>query len=437
MKTNTNTNNALDRRKFLGTLGAGAAGLALGGPSAFASQAMAMGKADHCIMLWLGGGCAHVDTWDPKRRGDAVKRVPGSYYDPIPTAVNGVQVCEHLPRSAQLMDRISAIRTVHHDTINEHAAAVNRMHTGRTTSGTVIYPSIGSIISHERGPAAEGVPPYVLIGYPNLTRGPGFLGAKDSYLYLTDTEAGPGGLLPPPDVDPRRADQRQRLLHTLRRNYTARGNRDAVVQNYDAGIETSLRLAGSSFMSAFELDREKADLRESYGGEFGQRCLLARRLVQSGVRFVEVSHNLNFINGTGWDTHKQGQLNQHGLIRELDNAFASLTLDLEAHNLLDRTLIVIGTEFGRPPEFDNEGGRGHQSKAFSIVLAGGGLNHKGVVGETDELGKEIVHTPVSVPDLFATIFAGMKIDPKKELFDDDRPVPITDGGKPVAQLFSQ
>ena len=435
MNTNTINLNALDRRKFLATLGLGAAGLAVGGRSAFAAQKLAMGKADHCIMLWLGGGCCHVDTWDPKRRGDAVKRIPGSYYDPIPTAVDGVQVTEHLPRSAQIMDRISAIRTVHHDTINEHAAAVNRMHTGRTTSGTVIYPSIGSIIAHERGPAAEGVPPYVLIGYPNLTRGPGFLGAKDSYLYLTDTEAGPRGLLPPPDLDTRRFDQRQRLLSELRRNYGKRGNRDAVVENYDAGIEASLKLAGSSFMDTFNLDREKAELRASYGGEFGQRCLLARRLVQSGVRFVEVSHNLNFINGTGWDTHKQGQLNQHGLIRELDNAFASLTLDLEAHNLLDRTLIVIGTEFGRPPEFDNEGGRGHQAQTFSIVLAGGGLNHKGIIGETDELGKEIVHTPVSVPDLFATVFATLQIDPKKELYDDDRPVPITNGGNQIAQLF--
>jgi len=436
MNTNTRDLNILDRRQFLSTLGLGAAGLAVGGRSALAAQKMAMGKADHCIMLWLGGGCCHVDTWDPKRRGDAVKRLPGSYYDPIPTAVDGVQVTEYLPRSAQIMDRISAIRTVHHDTINEHAAAVNRMHTGRTTSGTVIYPSIGSIIAHERGPAAEGVPPYVLIGYPNLTRGPGFLGANDSYLYLTDTEAGPRGLLPPPDVDTRRFDQRQRLLSELRRNYGKRGNRDTVVENYDAGIEASLKLAGSSFMDTFNLDREKGELRASYGGEFGQRCLLARRLVQSGVRFVEVSHNLNFINGTGWDTHKQGQLNQHGLIRELDNAFASLTLDLEDHNLLDRTLIVIGTEFGRPPEFDNEGGRGHQAQAFSVVLAGGGLNHKGVVGETDELGKEILNTPVSVPDLFATIFTSMKIDPKKELYDGDRPIPVTDGGKPVAQLFS-
>jgi len=409
----------------------------LGAPSAWAAkQPFPMGKADHCIMLWLGGGCCHVDTWDPKRKGNAKTREAGSYYDAIPTAVDGIHVCEHLPRSAEIMDRFSIIRTVNHNTINEHAAAVNRMHTGRSTSGTVIYPSIGSIIAHERGPGDEGVPPYVLIGYPNLTRGPGFLGARDGYLYLTDTEAGPRGLIPPPDVDLSRIHRRQALLNGLRKGYIARGNVDEAVRNYDLGIESSMTLAGSSFMSTFDLDREKPELRESYGGEFGQRCLLARRLVQSGVRFVEVSHNLNFINGTGWDTHKAGQLKQHGLIRELDHALASLTLDLEAHNLLDRTLIIVGTEFGRPPEFDAFGGRGHYSKAFSIVMAGGGLNHGGAVGETDELGKEIVHTPVSVPDLCATIFCALKLDPSKELYDGNRPVPISDGGKPVAQLFS-
>ena len=175
------------RRQFLATVGASAAGLLLGSRQTFAARppkSFPMGKADHCIMLWLGGGACQIDTWDPKRRGDAKKKKAGSYYDEIPTAVDDIQVCEHLPRSAQIMDRLTLIRTVYHNTIDEHAAAVNRMHTGRPTSGTVIYPAIGSVISHQRGPANEGVPPYVLIGYPNLTRGPGFLGARHGYLYL-------------------------------------------------------------------------------------------------------------------------------------------------------------------------------------------------------------------------------------------------------------
>jgi arylsulfatase A-like enzyme len=176
-------------------------------------------------------------------------------------------------------------------------------------------------------------------------------------------------------------------------------------------------------------------LRAQYGGEFGQRCLLARRLVERGVRFIEVSHNLNFINGTGWDVHNAGIKQQHGLIAELDTALASLIVDLETRRLLDRTLIVITSVFGRPPDFDSGGGRGHQGRTFTCVLAGGGLRHCGAYGETDELSRKYVRDPVSVPDFFATIHAAMGVDYTKNLYDGDRPVPITDGGKPIAALF--
>jgi uncharacterized protein (DUF1501 family) len=157
--------------------------------------------------------------------------------------------------------------------------------------------------------------------------------------------------------------------------------------------------------------------------------------VESGVRFVEVAFNLNFINGTGWDTHNDGQLNQHVLIQELDKSLAALIDDLEQRDLLDSTLIAVGTEFGRPPEFDGGGGRGHQGAAFSVPLFGGGLKHGQVIGETDEFSRKVVSQPVSVPDLHGTIYAALGIDPAKELYDGDRPVPITDHGKPIASLF--
>jgi uncharacterized protein (DUF1501 family) len=172
-----------------------------------------------------------------------------------------------------------------------------------------------------------------------------------------------------------------------------------------------------------------------YGGEFGRRCLLARRLCERGVRFVEVSHNLNFLNGAGWDVHNGGILQQHALIQELDTAMSALINDLEARKMLDRTLIVVTTEFGRPPEFDSGGGRGHQGSAFTCVLAGGGLKHRGAYGETDELSKKIVSDPVSVPDFFATIHAAVGVDYAKNLYDGYRPVPVTDGGRPIAALF--
>jgi hypothetical protein len=374
-----------------------------------------------------------IDTFDPKRRGDPQKKLAGAYYDSIDTAVPGVQVCEHLQQLAPLMDRVTAVRTVHHDVIDEHAAATNRMHTGRPITGTITYPSLGSIVAHERGTAAEGAPPYVLIGYPNVTRGPGFLGARHGYLYLTDTAQGPAGLSRPPEITPARQARRETLLSVLKD--AAGPADDARLADYDAAIEQSLKLSGPDFNQAFELNSEPADLRNRYGGEFGQRCLLSRRLIERGVRFIEVSHNLNFLNGAGWDVHNEGILQQHKLIQELDTAVSALILDLEQKRLLDRTLIVITTEFGRPPEFDSGGGRGHQGSAFTCVLAGGGLAHRGAWGETDELAKKIVANPVGVPDFFATVFAAVGIDWHKNLYDGDRPVPITDMGEPVEKLF--
>ncbi|MBL9155103.1 MAG: DUF1501 domain-containing protein [Verrucomicrobiales bacterium] len=427
----------MKRRRFFQFAGAGS--LVLGRPFGLSASTtpvaeFPLGKAEHCIHIWLGGGAAQIDTWDPKALGDAKAKKAGSYYPSIETNVPGVQVCEHLSRCAQMMDRITAVRTVNHDVIDEHAAASNRMHTGRNVSGTTVYPSIGSIVAHERGAAAEGVPAYVVIGYPNFSRGPGFLGAKAGFLYLLDTEAGPAGLKRPEHVTDARQARREELLAAMRES--ARQFRPTeVVGGYDAALADSLALAGPKFMEVFDLKSEKGDLRTAYGDEFGQRCLLARRLIQRGVRFIEVSHNLNFVNGTGWDTHNQGQLNQHILIQELDRALSTLITDLEAHQLLDKTLIVVNTEFGRPAAFDGGGGRGHQGTAFSVVLAGGGLKHSGAWGITDDECKLPVENPVGVPDLFATILADLGIQPRKELFDGDRPVPITDQGTPIAALM--
>ena len=430
MKTVLHRPTPMNRRQFVS-----ATGTALGAGLLPASAAPVLrGKAEHVISIWLGGGMGQIDTFDPKRRGDPTKKLAGSYYESIPSAVPGVRLCEHLPKLAPLMNRVTAVRTVHHNVIDEHAAATNRMHTGRPISGTVTYPSLGSIIAHERGPAAAGAPPYVLIGYPNVTRGPGFLGAKAGYLYLTDTGRGPAGLSRPEGISASRQARRETFLSDLQQGQPATA--DSRLRDYDAAIAQSLRLSSPEFTRSFELTQEPAGLRAAYGGEFGQRCLLARRLIQRGVRFIEVSHNLNFLNGTGWDVHNVGILKQHELIRELDTAVATLITDLESHQLLDKTLIVITTEFGRPPEFDSGGGRGHQGSAFTCVLAGGGLKHRGAYGETNELAKKIVADPVSVPDFFATIHAAVGVDYTKHLYDGDRPVPVTDNGQPIAALFT-
>ena len=400
------------------------------------SAVVPMGKAEHCIMIWLGGGMAQIDTFDPKAMGDAKAKKAGSYYRSIDTAVPGIQVCEHLGETAKLMDRVTALRTVNHHVIDEHAAAANRMHTGRPTSGTVQYPSLGSMVADRRGAAREGVPAYMLIGYPNLTRGPGFLGQQAGYVYMTDLKTGPAGLARPAAVDATRQRRREKLLGSVRATGRARFKNDGLFRDYDTALAESLRLSGPNFMRVFDLKNEPTDVRESYGSEFGQRCLLARRLCESGVRFIEVSHNMNFRNGTGWDTHNQGQLKQHLLIQELDRGLSALVRDLESRQMLDKTLIIISSEFGRPAQFDSGGGRGHHSKCFSMVLAGGGLNHCGGYGTSDELAMKIADKPVSVPDAFATILATLQIDPAQNLYDGDRPVPITDQGKVISDLLT-
>jgi hypothetical protein len=421
----------MNRRQFLQSAAALAASPIFGNQPIVP---LPRGKAEHCIFIWLGGGMAQIDTFDPKALGDtkADPKKAGSYYPSIETAVPGVRVCEHLKKTARLMDRVTAIRTVNHKVVDEHAFATNIVHTGRMISGNVVYPSIGSIVAHERGAANPDVPAYMLIGYPNVSRGPGFLGAKAGYVYLTDTNAGPAGFTSPDFVTEERKEARMRLLQPLQ----SRTPKESSVADYETAQREALRLAGPGFMRNFRLDEEPGSLRNTYGGEFGQRCLLARRLVQAGVRFIEVSHNLNFMNGTGWDTHNEGQLQQHLLIQELDTALSALITDLEKKRMLDKTLIVVATEFGRPAAFDGRGGRGHQGTAFSMVLAGGGLKHCGAYGVTDDLAKTIVENPVSLPDFHATIHAALGVNPSKELMDASRPVPITDGGTPVAALFA-
>ena len=431
----------MNRRHFLAQTGAlaGAAlssGSLLSSNSALASPTaihVPKGKAEHVVFIWLGGGMAQIDTFDPKRRGNskASPKLAGSEYGTIDTVVPGVKFCEHLHRTAKLADRMTAIRTVNHHLVDEHAFGTNFVHTGRLISGSVTYPSIGSIIGHVRGAANPDAPAYMLIGYPSVSRGPGFLGAKAGYVYLVDTDSGPAGFSRPEDVTALRVQRRRDLLEPL----TDRVANDSVISQYRTAQAEALRLAGPDFMRHFRLQDEPDDLRNAYGGEFGQRCLLARRLVQAGVRFIEVSHNLNFINGTGWDTHNEGQQNQHLLIQELDTALSALITDLEHQGILDKTLIAVGTEFGRPAEYDGRGGRGHQGSCFSLLLAGGGLNHQGAYGVTDELSKGVVENPVSVPDFHATIHTALGVDPAHELFDGSRPIPITDQGKPIAELF--
>lgn len=424
----------MNRRQFLSTTAAALVAPRFAGANALTSK-VPMGKAEHCIFIWLGGGYSQIDTFDAKpTKGDG-KKVAGCYYDVIDTAIPGAKFCEHLPRLAKMAEHLIPVRTVNHNVIDEHAAATNRMHTGRLPSGSVVYPSIGSIVAHQRKAAADGVPAYMLMGYPSATRGPGFLGPKAGYVYLTDTESGPAGLALPSGISQDRAKRRQSLLSTVREEYRGRIS-DVAPRDYDEAIAEGFRLQGGDFMKAFNLKEEPDSLRAEFGDEFGQRLLLSRRLIQRGVRFLEVGYNINFVNGAGWDTHNAAQREQHKLIQGLDVSMAAMIRDLKRNSLLDKTLIVVAGEFGRPAHFDSGGGRGHHGKCFTVLLGGGGLRTGQCVGTSDELAMNIVDEPVSVPDLFATILATLQVNPNKNLMDGERPVPITDGGKPVAKLFA-
>lgn len=418
-------------------------GLAATGSVAFATSLAAnanpigqRGKAEACVLIWLGGGMCHIDTFDPKPLGDPLSNKTGSAYRSIPTAIPDVRVCRHLSRTANLLDRGVLLRTLTHPLKVDHADSTHLLKTGRLTSGTVVYPSIGSLICHQKGRRDDSVPPYVVMGYPNVTRGPGFLGGRYSYLYLTDPESGPTGLRRPWDLNETRQNRRRSLLNVLRTNARSRSAANPVHEEYDGAIDDALAMMGGSFARVFDLTREKQSTRKRYGSRFGQRCLLARRLVETGVRFVEVAYDLNFQNGTGWDTHRHGQADQHLLIQDLDQSLSALIEDLELRGLLDETLIVVATEFGRPPEFDGQGGRGHQSAAFSAALFGGGLKTGQVIGATDDFGHKVADRPVSIPDFHATILTALNIDPSTELFDSDRPIPVTDHGHAIGELFS-
>ena len=427
---NSMSRQSVNRRLF----GATVAGMAPHWLARPAQAEQSRRPAQACILLWMGGGMCHVDTFDPKSLGDPAAGRPGSAYRSIPTAVRDVEVCEHLSRTADLLDRGVIIRSLSHPLKIDHADSTYLMKTGRLAGGTIIHPSIGSVVSHQLGPRIPGTPPYVVIGYPNVTRGPGFLGSRFGYLYLTDTASGPVGLRRPAEVTEKRQSRRLELLDFLRQRQADRAPSEPWVQ-YDGAVAAALELSAGQFPRAFELGGEPAAVRQRYGSEFGQRCLLARRLVESGVRFVEVAYNLNFVNGTGWDTHRHGQKEQHRLIRDLDQSLSALVEDLERRRILDETLVVVATEFGRPPDFDGEGGRGHQSDAFSTVLFGGGLQTGQVVGATDESGRRVVGPKTTVPDFHATVLATLGIDPTTHLQDGQRPVPITDHGKPLNRLL--
>jgi Protein of unknown function (DUF1501) len=369
-------------------------------------------KHKSCILLWMAGGPAQSHTFDLKSGGP---------YLEISTAVPGIKISEHLPKVAKQAKNFTLLRGMKTGDGN-HPTATYLMHTGfRRGQGGVVHPSMGSIVSSELGQPDFDLPNYVALG---TGLGAGHLGPKFSPIRIE-----PGSGLP--DLKPADTlndfDQRASLLEELdsafHTDYQA-----APIKAHQVTVERAVRLMHSVKTKAFDLSQEPSSMRDKYGNNrFGQGCLLARRLVEVGVPFVEVSLN-------GWDTHAQANERVKKLSEQLDPAMGTLIGDLKERGLLDDTLVIWAGEFGRSPG----NGSNHFARAWTTLLAGGGLKHGQVVGKTNAKGDDVADRPVSAADFMATICKALGIDHTKEWTTrSGRPIAkVGKGAQPVRELFA-
>jgi uncharacterized protein (DUF1501 family) len=417
----------IDRRGFV-ALSAGGLLAALasrfGGPvDALAQTAVAAGPAPAraCILLWMNGGPSHIDTFDPKPG-----RPTGGPFKAIKTSAPGVQICEHLPQLAAEAHRLAIVRSMQSKEGN-HVRAQYLVRTGYAPTATIDHPALGSWVSAERGDPALDLPQFVSLGGPSV--GPGFLGLSHGAFVVPDPGSPPRNMASPARGDDARFDRRRAALAALEDDF-ARKTADPKVIGRREVYDKAVRMMRSSHLGAFDISSEPASVREAYGdSDFGRACLTARRLVEAGVRFVEVSLD-------GWDTHKNNFERTRKLMGVFDPAMATLLRELDARKLLDSTMVAWMGEFGRTPRIDGDDGRDHHPRAWSAVLAGGGLRGGVAYGATDEDGAKVVDRAVGVPDLLATMAQRMGIDPAKSVATPSgRPITVTENGMPIAALI--
>jgi hypothetical protein len=387
-------------------------------PTIGSQRGSSFGKAQRIIFLELQGGLSHIDSFDPKT-GET--KGPGNA---ISTKA-GYQLTEYLPETAKIADKISVIRSMSAK-VGVHANAQYLMRTGYEKRGTIIHPMLGAWAQHYLGPSHKTLPSSVCVNRAS-NHGNGYFPAAFSPLPILDPEQGLANSAPKvsPDIETKRLSLLEKLDATVGQTVA-----DENVRAYGDFYDTTLQLMKSSDLKAFDLTAEPAEMRDRYGrSKFGQGCLLARRLIEGGVRFVEVQSG-------GWDMHKQLADGMEERGGEFDRTFAALISDLEARGLLDSTIVAVTTEFGRKPAFDGSG-RGHHPIAFSTVLAGGGVKRGYVHGATDPKGYEPDGDGVSVGSFHATIAwaAGLAIE-KEFMTPSGRPMVVGNKGKPVMELFA-
>lgn len=409
---------AISRRGFLRWLGAGGAGLGLFDRLALhADEVHRQRKA--VILLWMAGGPSQFETFDPKPGADTQGPTRG-----IPTAAPGVAIAEHWKKLAGQARELAFIRSMTSKEGN-HGRATYLLHTGYAPSGGIVHPGLGSVVASELGPEQFDLPHFVSINGPSA--GPSFLGVRYAPFVITDPGRRPDNLASP--VAGSRLDRRLGLLNELE-NVFAREGAAEQVRDHQALYGQTAQMVLSPRVKAFDLAAEPEKLRDAYGrSPFGQGCLMARRLVEAGVTFVEVQSG-------GWDTHGSELASLKKLIPPVDQGTAALVADLKARGLLERTLIIWMGEFGRTPKINLTAGRDHFPQAFNLALAGCGVRGGQVIGATDQLGTEVVERPVTVSDLFCTFCKALGINARKENQSNvGRPLKIVDGGQAVQEVF--
>lgn len=417
------------RRGFLYIGAVGGLGLTLGDAFALASPARA--KADSVIHIFLPGGIAAQESFDPKRFA------PEEYRGPlraIPTKLDGVFFSELFANTAAVADKLTIVRAMSHSEA-AHERGTHNMFTGYRPSPAIQYPSMGSVVGHELG-GQNDLPPYVCVPtQPNSYAGSGYLSTAYGPFSLGDDPSQRTfrvrDLSLPRDVDAGRFARRRDMLEAVDDHFRELEKADEL-DAMDAFYQRAYALISSKqAREAFNLNAEKGKLRDAYGrNPAGQRMLMARRLVEAGVRFVSLTVG-------GWDHHDDINGGVRREIPPLDQAFAALVGDLESRGMLERTLVMLTTEFGRTPKVNGTGGRDHYPKVFSIVLAGGGVKRGHVHGESDSTSTEPESDALSVPDWAMTMYHLIGIDGSKELVaPGDRPIEIVKDGRVVKELLA-
>jgi hypothetical protein len=395
------------------------------------SYAAIEAKADSIIHIFLPGGIAHQETFDPKPYAPIEYR---GELGSIQTKIAGELFSETLPKTAAIADRLCVIRSMTHGEA-AHERGTHNMFTGYKPSPALQFPSMGSVVSHEFGPRKD-LPPYVCIpSQPNVYAGTGYLSSAFSPFSLGADPASEGfrvqDLNLPGGIDDSRFATRRTVLEAVNDHFRRKEKSDGLAA-MDTFYERAYSLISSQpAREAFNIEAETAEMRDAYGrNEAGQRMLMARRLVEAGVRFVVLQYG-------GWDMHNQITQGMRGSMPAFDQAYAMLITDLESRGLLDRTLVMVSSEFGRTPKINATAGRDHWPKVFSVVLAGGGMKKGFILGASNATASEPDRDAIGPEDLATTIYHQIGIVADKELMaPGNRPIEIVDGGKVRTELLA-